>query len=173
MCQDIGATLGGVVAEHGISRKSFHELRKRATADVPAAVLEPRSRRPLSSPSKQSGEVKDQALRVSAAWEASGFDPGPVSVHEKMRAKGLPQEPPVASLPRIFREAGVARLEPRTKPRPGGVDASTRPCPFPISSWPTPGRSTQVGVSSRLRCETPASPRLEAPRRRPGTRRCG
>lgn len=36
-------------AEHGISRKSFYELRKRAKADGPAAVLEPRSRRPRSS----------------------------------------------------------------------------------------------------------------------------
>jgi hypothetical protein len=31
-------------SEHGISRKSFYELRKRAMADGPAAVLEPRTR---------------------------------------------------------------------------------------------------------------------------------
>ena len=37
-------------AEHGISRKSFYELRKGATVDRSAAVLEPRSRRPQSSP---------------------------------------------------------------------------------------------------------------------------
>jgi len=29
-------------AEHGITRKSFYELRKRAKTDGPAAVLEPR-----------------------------------------------------------------------------------------------------------------------------------
>ena len=38
-------------AEHDISRKSFYELRKRAKDDGPAAVLEPRIRRPKSSPS--------------------------------------------------------------------------------------------------------------------------
>ncbi|MFG1820844.1 integrase core domain-containing protein [Kribbella sp. NPDC049174] len=104
-------------AEHGISRKSFYELRKRARADGPAAVLEPRSRRPRSSPSRLSEEVKDQAVQVRAALEASGLDHGPISVHDKMHAVGLGVVPSVASLARIFREAGVARLEPRKKPR--------------------------------------------------------
>jgi putative transposase len=84
-------------AEHGISRKSFYELRKRAIADGPAAVLEPRSRRPQSSPAKLSDQVKTK--------------------HDKMAAMGLPQVPSTASLARIFRAAGVARLEPKKKPR--------------------------------------------------------
>jgi transposase InsO family protein len=104
-------------AEHGISRKSFYELRKRAKTDGPAAVLEPKTRRPKSSPSKISDEVKEQAVSVRAALEASGLDHGPISVHDKMRAMGLEQVPSTASLARIFREAGVARLEPRKKPR--------------------------------------------------------
>jgi putative transposase len=104
-------------AEHGISRKSFYELRKRARDDGPAAVLEPRSRRPRSSPSTLTEEVRAQAVQVRAALEASGLDHGPISVHEKMRAMGLPQVPSTASLARIFRETGVARREPNKKPR--------------------------------------------------------
>ncbi len=104
-------------AEHGISRKSFYELRKRATTDGPAAVLEPRSRRPRSSPSKLTDEVKEQSVQVRAALEASGLDHGPISVHDKMRAMGLEVVPSIASLSRIFRQAGVARLEPKKKPR--------------------------------------------------------
>lgn len=104
-------------AEHGISRKSFYELRKRALVEGPAAVLEPRSRRPRSSPSKVSEQVKEQAIGVRAALEASGLDHGPISVHEKMRTMGLAQVPSTASLARIFREAGVARREPKKKPR--------------------------------------------------------
>jgi len=103
--------------EHGISRKSFYELRKRAMADGPAAVLEPRSRRPRSSPSKLTDEVRAQAVQVRAALEASGLDHGPISVHDKMHAMGLDPVPSVASLARIFRETGVARVEPRKKPR--------------------------------------------------------
>lgn len=85
-------------ADHGISRKSFYELRKRAKAEGPAAVLEPKSRRPRSSPSKLSEEVKAQALQVRTAMEASGLDHGPISVHDKMRAMGLDPVPSIASL---------------------------------------------------------------------------
>jgi transposase InsO family protein len=104
-------------AEHGISRKSFYELRKRAILDGPAAVLEPRSRRPRSSPSKLTEAVKAQAVLVRAALEASGLDHGPISVHDKMQAMGLEVVPSIASLARIFRQAGVARFEPKKKPR--------------------------------------------------------
>src|SRR3954453_13636146 len=104
-------------AEHGISRKSFYELRKRALVVGPASVLEPRTRRPGTSPSKVTGEVKTQAVRVRAALEASGLNLVPISVHDKMHAMGLEVVPSVASLARIFREAGVARLEPKKKPR--------------------------------------------------------
>ena len=103
--------------EHGISRKSFYELRKRAVVDGPAAVLEPRTRRPRTSPSRLTEEVKKQAIAVRAALEASGLDHGPISVHDKMRAMGLPVVPSTAALARIFREAGVARVEPKKKPR--------------------------------------------------------
>lgn len=103
--------------EHGISRKSFYELRKRTRLDGPAAVLEPRARRPKSSPSKLTDEVKAQAVQVRAALESSGLDHGPISVHDKMRTMGLDPVPSIASLARIFREAGVARLEPKKKPR--------------------------------------------------------
>lgn len=104
-------------AEHRISRKSFYELRKRALLDGPAAVLEPRSRCPHSSPSTLTDEVKAQALQVRAALEISGLDHGPISVHDKMHAMGLDPVPSIASLARIFRHAGVARLEPKKKPR--------------------------------------------------------
>lgn len=104
-------------AEHGISRKSFYELRKRAKTDSPSAALEPRTRRPKTSPSALSDAVKAQAVAVRAALEASGLDHGPISVHDKMRSMGLEQVPSTASLARIFREAGVARHEPKKKPR--------------------------------------------------------
>ena len=104
-------------AEHSISRKSFYELRKRAVLDGPAAVLEPRTRRPRTSPTKLSDEVEAQAIQVRAALESSGLDHGPISVHDKMHTMGLDPVPSFASLVRIFREAGVARLEPRKRPR--------------------------------------------------------
>jgi len=103
--------------EHGISRKSFYVLLARARAEGPAAVLEPRSRRPRTSPTRLPEEVKAQAIQVRAALESSGLDHGPISVHDKMQSMGLDPVPSIASLARIFREAGVARAEPKKKPR--------------------------------------------------------
>lgn len=103
-------------AEHGISRKTFYLLRARAREEGPAAALEPRSRRPKTSPTRIADEVKQQAIDVRAALERSGLDHGPISVFEKMKAMGI-DPPSVASLARIFREKGVARAEPRKKPR--------------------------------------------------------
>ena len=104
-------------AEHGISRKTFYEIRKRAELDGPVAALEPRSRRPKDSPAKVASDAIQQAIGVRAALEASGLDHGPISVHEKMRSLGMDSVPSTASLARIFRDHGVARVEPRKKPR--------------------------------------------------------
>jgi hypothetical protein len=103
-------------AEHGISRKSFYELSKRAKADGLAAVLEPRTRRPKSSPSTLSDAVKEQAVSVRAALEASGLDRGPISVREKMHRMGLEQVPSTASLARIFRETADTHTPDRNGP---------------------------------------------------------
>ena len=104
-------------AEQGISRETFYAIRKRAAVDGPAAALEPRTRRPKDSPSKLTDEIARQAIGVRAALERSGLDHGPISVHEKMRSLGMVPVPSTASLARIFRDAGVARVEPRKKPR--------------------------------------------------------
>lgn len=93
--------------EHGISRKSFYKILNQARDHGAAAVLEPRSRRPKSSPTKLDDQLKHQALQVRAALASSGLDHGPISVFEKMRSMGL-TTPAVASLARIFREAGVS-----------------------------------------------------------------
>lgn len=102
--------------EYGISRHTFYKLRRRAEQLGQAAVLEPFSRRPHTSPTALSEHVKDQALAVRASLASSGLDHGPISVHDKMRSMGLPA-PSVASLARIFRAEGVARAEPRKRPR--------------------------------------------------------
>ncbi len=104
-------------AEHSISRKTFYAIRKRALVEGQAAALEPRSRRPKSSPTTIADDVKRQAVAVRAALEASGLDHGPISVHDKMLTLKMTPVPSIAALAPIFRETGVARNEPRKKPR--------------------------------------------------------
>lgn len=109
-------TVSSFCAEHGISRKTFYAIRARAKNESQAAALEPRSRRPGTSPTRISEERIDQALAVRKALEASGLDCGPISVNDKMVSMGL-QAPSIAALARIFRERNVARAEPKKKPR--------------------------------------------------------
>jgi len=103
-------------AEQGIWRKTFYVLRRRALEEGPAAVLEPRSRRPRTSPSRLPDRVRARALDVRAALERSGLDHGPISVHDKMASMGL-EAPSPAWLARLFRREGVARAEPSKRPR--------------------------------------------------------
>lgn len=103
--------------EHGISRQSFYKLRRRCRQEGQAAILEPRSCRPRSSPTKIADDAVSEAVQVRAALAASGLDHGPISVYEKMTSMGLDTVPSTASLARIFREAGVARIELKKRPR--------------------------------------------------------
>ena len=96
-------------------RNTFYKLRRRAV-DEEAAVLESRSRRPASSPTRISDEHVVQALRVRVALASSGLDAGPVSVCDKMALMGL-DAPFPSSLARVFREACVARADPAKRPR--------------------------------------------------------
>ena len=126
-------------AEHGISRKTLYEIRRRPAEDGPAAALEPKSRCPGRARPRFGEEIKRQALGVRTALEASGLDHGPISVHDKMRAMGLDPVPSTASLARVFRAAGVARLEPRKKPR-----SAWRQFVYPA---PSAGSSTPPSMS--------------------------
>lgn len=103
-------------AEHGITRKTFCAIRARARDEGRAAALEACSRRPKTSPTRLSEDLKQETLKVRAALESSGLDYGPISVHDKMVSLGM-HAPSPASLARIFRERNVARSDSTKKPR--------------------------------------------------------
>jgi len=99
-----------------------------------------KSRARLRNPTRWHGSPVPRWLRENRMvpiWkvEEKGSDVN-LSVHEKMRALGMEPVPAVSSLARIFRDAGVARLEPRKKPR-----ASYRRCvyPAPNACWQLDG----------------------------------
>lgn len=79
--------------EHKISRKTFYQILKRARTEGQAAALEPRSRRPKTSPNATAEALKDQAVAMRESLEESGWDHGPISVHDKMVKLGM-QAPP-------------------------------------------------------------------------------
>lgn len=61
-------------AAHGISRKTFYEIRRRSLTDGPAAALEPRSRRPKSSP--RSWPMRSSGRRSGSGLHSIGLADG-------------------------------------------------------------------------------------------------
>jgi len=113
------APRGAVTAfctEHEISRKTFYQILKRARTEGQTAALEPRSRRPKTSPNTTSETLKDQAVAMRKSLEDSGWDHGPISVHDHMLKLGM-QAPSVAVLARLFRERGLIVPAPNKRPR--------------------------------------------------------
>jgi hypothetical protein len=116
------APCGAVTAfctDHAIVLQMFHAIpaRARDKGQASTLALAACSRRPKTSPTKPSEDLKNETLRVRATVESSGLDHGPLRVHDKMVSLKL-QSLSVASLARIFTEKYVVRLEPTKTPGP-------------------------------------------------------
>ncbi|MDN6704591.1 hypothetical protein [Corynebacterium glyciniphilum] len=98
--------------EYNLSRKTFYKLRKIVATDGPAAVLEPKSRRPHTSPTMITDAVKYHVIDVHHTLKQSGAGFGPISVFDKMAQMGM-NPPSIASIGRIFRSTGVAPEQPQ------------------------------------------------------------
>ena len=102
-------------AESGISRGHLHRLLRRYRDDGLEAV-EPRSRRPRSSPQRTTDAVRDRIVALRLELTANGLDAGPVTIAWHLEREGLP----VASsstIRRILHAAGLVVPEPRKRPR--------------------------------------------------------
>jgi len=102
-------------AECGISRGHLHRLLRRYREEGLDAV-EPRSRRPRTSPRATPGAVRDRitALRIELA--ARGLDAGPATIAWHLGREGLPV-PSTSTIRRILHAAGLVVPEPRKRPR--------------------------------------------------------
>lgn len=102
--------------EHELTRNTFYKILNRARSEGIDAALEPQSRRPKTSPNATSEAVKDQVVAVRKALEDSGWDHGPISVHDRMKRLGM-TPPAIATLAKIFNERGLVIPAPQKKPR--------------------------------------------------------
>jgi transposase InsO family protein len=102
-------------AEYGISRGHLHRLLRRYRDDGMEAV-EPRSRRPRTSPHRTAEATRDRIVALRTELTARGLDAGPVTIAWHLEREGLP----VASsstIRRILHAAGLVVPEPRKRPR--------------------------------------------------------
>jgi len=101
--------------DHGVSRRWVHELVRRFRQGGYAA-LEPRSRRPHTSPGQVDLSVQDQIVKLRLELAAAGHDAGPQTIHYHLSGGGG-EVPSVATIWRILKRQGLVTPEPHKRPR--------------------------------------------------------
>ena len=102
----------------GVSRTLFYNLLCRYRAEG-LAGLEPRSRRPLSSPNQTSGAVEDVIVKLRKELHDSGLDHGATTIqwHLGRRDDFTHEVPSVATIHRILDRRGQIVPQPHKRPK--------------------------------------------------------
>jgi transposase InsO family protein len=102
-------------AEYGFSRRHLHRLLARYREEGLEA-LEPRSRRPKTTPIATPEEVCQRVLELRVQLTADGLDAGPVTIAWHLAHEGI-KAPAPATISRILTRAGLINPQPRKRPR--------------------------------------------------------
>ena len=101
--------------ESGISRGHLHRLLRRYR-DGGLEAVEPRSRRPHTSPHGTSDRVRGRIIALRIELTAQGLDAGPATIAWHLGREGLPT-PSTSTIRRVLHAAGLVVPEPRKRPR--------------------------------------------------------
>jgi transposase InsO family protein len=101
--------------QYGISRGHLHRLLRRYL-EGGLDDLEPRSRRPHTSPHGTSDELRGRIVALRIELTARGLDAGPATIAWHLEREGLPV-PSTSTIRRILHAAGLVVPEPRKRPR--------------------------------------------------------
>jgi transposase InsO family protein len=108
-------TVTAAAAEYGFSRRHLHRLLARYR-EGGFDALEPRSRRPNSTPIATPEDVRRRMLQLRSQLVSDGLDAGPVTIGWHLERDGF-RAPSTSTIRRILRQAGLITPEPRKRPR--------------------------------------------------------
>lgn len=108
-------TVTAAAAEYGYSRRHLHRLLARYR-EGGLDALEPRSRRPKSTPIATSEEVRRRVIELRQQLTADGFDAGAHTIGWHLEREGY-RPPAPATISRILSQAGLITSEPRKRPK--------------------------------------------------------
>src|SRR5919106_5220775 len=110
-----GRPKAAVGRDYGVSRRWVHELVRRFQADGEAG-LEPRSRRPRTSPHRICDWLEDEIVELRKQLADEGLDAGPhtIAVH-LIRRHG--RAPAVSTIWRILSHRGFVTPQPQKRPK--------------------------------------------------------
>jgi transposase InsO family protein len=108
-------TVTAAAAEYGISRRHLHRLLARYQ-EGGIDALEPRSRRPKTTPIATPETVRQRVIELRGQLTADGLDAGPVTIGWHLEREGLPALS-TSTIRRILHAAGLITPQPRKRPR--------------------------------------------------------
>jgi transposase InsO family protein len=101
--------------QYGISRGHLHRLLGRFR-EGGLEALEPRSRRPHTSPQRTSARARERIVELRRDLVARGLDAGPATIAWHLAREGL-GSPSTSTVRRILHGAGLVTPEPHKRPR--------------------------------------------------------
>jgi transposase InsO family protein len=108
-------TVTAAAAEYGISRRHLHRLLARYR-EGGLDALEPRSRRPKTTPIATPAQARGRVVELRARLTADGLDAGPETIRWHLQREGL-AVPSTSTIRRILHAAGLVTPQPRKRPR--------------------------------------------------------
>ena len=108
-------SVSDAAAEYGYSRRQLHRLLARYR-DGGLDAVEPRSRRPRTSPQRTADEVRERIVQLRGQLTSRGLDAGPVTIAWHLEQEGL-TVPSTSTIWRILHATGLIIPEPRKRPK--------------------------------------------------------
>jgi transposase InsO family protein len=103
-------------ADLGVSRETFYKYLRRFRAEGVDGFF-PRSRAPLTRPTRTPAEVEDAVVRARKELDDDGADCGAISVRWRLEDAGVAPVPARATVHRILLRRGQVWPQPRKRPR--------------------------------------------------------
>jgi transposase InsO family protein len=110
-----GRSIKELAAAHGVSESWLFKLLRRYRLDGPAG-LEPRSRRPKTSPTRIADLYEDEIVRWHKELKDLGVDAGAETIHFHMSTPGR-NVPSVSTIQRVLRARGCVTPNPKKRPK--------------------------------------------------------
>jgi transposase InsO family protein len=109
------STVTDAATEYGLSRRHLHRLLARYRQGGLDA-LQPRSRRPKTTPNAASDDVRQRVIELRTQLVADGLDGGPVTIAWHLEREGL-RALSTSTIRRILHQAGLITPQPRKRPK--------------------------------------------------------
>jgi transposase InsO family protein len=129
--------------EHGVSRSWIYKQLQRFK-EGGYSGLEPRSRRPRSSPVRARPEVEAEVLRLRAELASAGHDAGPQTIRHHLGGR-FEKPPSVTTVWRILKRHGLITPQPHKRPRCSFIRFEAR---LPNQMWQADATQWQLADGS-------------------------